>query len=411
MIRLLRFLRGYVIFTVTGSYPERLVNICIFNGVNVWGIKSKEGVVYCCAMAANYKAIRRLSHKTSAKIRIKRKCGLPFILKRNSKRKGLLIGFCLMLAILKVLSMFVWVIDFKGFESFSTSYAKEIMSQVGISEGVYSGFDNIKNMQTKAMMMLENVSWLSINVDGSYAEINMSESVPKGEVSDNQKPANIKAECDAQILRVDAYGGVPSVRSGDAVVKGNLLISGIAENENGGIALMRADGVVWASTKYSETISIQKAQTKIEYGEPETRYACRLFNILIPLTYKCNSQGRNIYLADEQRASFNGNNASLSLITENIYPYRANQYNIDETTAEEQFKTKVMLNELFKYNDKKIVSRNIEKSADSNKISYEIFYECEEDIGYSDEIITEDNFRIDNDSLESTDTDSDTPQQ
>ena len=71
MVKLLRFLRGYIVFMVSGSYPEKFVNILTYNGVNVWGVRSKDGIVYCTTLAANYRHIRRLSRRTRNKIRIK----------------------------------------------------------------------------------------------------------------------------------------------------------------------------------------------------------------------------------------------------------------------------------------------------------------------------------------------------
>ena len=102
LLKLIRFLRGYADINVTGSMPERFVNVLIYNGVNVWNVQSKEGVVCFTTLASNYKHIRKLSHRSSCKIRVKSKYGLPFFIHRNSKRMGLPIGFVCVLIIFKV---------------------------------------------------------------------------------------------------------------------------------------------------------------------------------------------------------------------------------------------------------------------------------------------------------------------
>lgn len=409
MVRLLRLLRGYVVFAVTGSCPERFINTCIYNGVNVWGVRSKEGVVYCSALAANYKTIKSLSRHRSVTVRLKRKRGLPFILNRNKKRVGLLIGAACFMAILKVLSLFVWNIDITGGETISTFQARETMRDVGIYEGMYGKVDSVKNIQTWAMIEFGNVSWLTVNLDGSYGEVNITESVAKGEIANNTKPSNIKADCDAQIIRVDVYSGAPAVVSGDAVVKGNLLISGVVSNEQGGLEMVRSDGVVWARTAREESFNFPAQYSFADYSdEPLSRYSCKIFNIVFPLTGKCIDKDQTcFYIINENRAQFNGNTASLSLINESIYPYEITSAKLSESEADSRFSAEKLLCELFNYSDRDIISADVEKAFDGENYSYTVAYECEENIGEESEIIIDDSFVIDNESLENVQTDTD----
>ena len=137
MVKLIRLFRGYVIFSIMGSYPERFVNTMICSGVNVWGVRSRNGVVYCCARASDYRFIKKLRHRTGSKIRVQRKRGLPFLLNRNKERVGLLLGVFCFIAVFKILSMFVWNVDLYGFENMSYNHAKDVMESVGVYEGAY----------------------------------------------------------------------------------------------------------------------------------------------------------------------------------------------------------------------------------------------------------------------------------
>lgn len=397
MVKLLRILRGYVVFMISGSRPEKFVNILTYNGVNVWGVKSKDGVVYCTTLAVNYKHIRRLSRRTRNKVCIKSKHGIPFFINRNKDRVGLPIGFACSLIIFKLLSMFLWNIDIYGFNNISYNKAKSVMESVGIYEGAYGRFDSLKNIQTKAMIEFENVSWITVNVDGSKGEVNISEVTEKGEIKDDI-PYNIKADTDAQIIRVDAYSGSAVVKSGDAVAKGNLLISGFVETELGGTHLSTADGIVWAKTEHTESFSVPKTYTFAAYNPNcKNRNSCRLFNIVIPLKFdNYNTTDNYFSFISERKASFQNETASLSLINENIYFYDTDNVTLDKNSAENIFKTNMLLNELFNYGDKKIISRTVESSVDDKNFNYNVVYNCEEDIGEKSEIILEDNFVISN---------------
>lgn len=395
MVRLLRFIRGYIVFRITGSCPEKFVNILTYNGVNVWGVKSKDGVVYCTTIASNYKYIRKLSRRTSNKIRIESKYGIPFFINRNMNRIGLPIGMICFLLIFKLLSMYLWNIDIYGFNDMSYINAKSVMNDVGVYEGARNRFTSLKNIQTDAMIRFGNVSWITVNVDGSKGEVNISEVTEKGDIHDDT-PYNIKANTDAQIIRVDAYSGSAVVKSGDAVAKGNLLISGFVETELGGTHLSTADGIVWAKTERTEKFSITKNCTAVQYNpENISRLSCRLFNIVIPLKPKYYlSNEKCLSFINECRANFQNETASFSLINENIYFYNENKTIINKQSAEKIFQTEMLLSELFNYNDKKIISRNIKYSADDENYYYDINYTCEEDIGEKSEIILNDDFSI-----------------
>ncbi len=396
MVRLLRLLRGYVLFSISGSYPEKLVNKLILNGINIWGVKSKEGVVYCSSLAVYYKLIIKIAKRNNVKVKIIKKRGVPFFLNKNKKRIGLPIGFICFLLIFKILSLFIWNIDLYGYESISCNQAKKVMKDIGFYEGAYANFDSLNNLQTRAMIEFGNVSWITVNVDGSRGEVNISEVTPKGEIKE-QTPYNIKAAVDGQIIRVDAYSGVAAVKSGDAVAKGNLLISGFVETELSGTHLDTADGIVWARTERTESFSIPKSCQYTAYNpESQIRRSCRLFNAVIPLQagfFK--AEENKLSFISEKKLSFREETASISLINENVYFYNTNNIFIDKTSAEKIFNAKMMLGELFNYSDKKIISRTVGNSADENNYNYSVRYVCEEDIAEKSEILLDESFTFD----------------
>ena len=40
MIKLLKWLQGYVIFEATGGFVERFLNLCKINCINLWSVKN-----------------------------------------------------------------------------------------------------------------------------------------------------------------------------------------------------------------------------------------------------------------------------------------------------------------------------------------------------------------------------------
>jgi len=74
------------------------------------------------------------------------------------------------------------------------------------------------------------------------------------------------------------------VKEGDAVVKGDLLVSGIVEYSNGAIVMKQAKGEVIAQTYnvYSAEIPFLQ-ENLVETGRIKTRNVLNIFNISIPL--------------------------------------------------------------------------------------------------------------------------------
>ena len=399
MIYLLRFFTGFVCFSISGSRPGAFVNLLIKSGINVWGVRSRSGEILCCAAVRDYPEILRIGREHSRKIRSVKKWGLPFIIEKNRHRSGLLVGAVCFLLVFKLLSMFIWTVDICDLQYISRTAAADVLRRVGMYEGVRGEFDSLKRMQTSAMIEFGSLSWITINADGSYGEVNATEKVPID--TNDTAPRNMTAATDGQIIRTDAYKGTSVLNAGDGAAKGDLLISGIVETESGGLRLERADGIVLAKTQYDEFFAApKKYQLAVCDIEPATRrravpaddthlhqsrtqalrrYSCRLFGIVIPLS-AASADEHSLVFYHEKRAAFADQSISASLITEELYPYSIIEGKADADTAEERLKRSMLLWELFSYNDREITDRHIVRSESKDAYFYDVNYKCIENI-------------------------------
>lgn len=391
MIYLLRFFTGYVVFRISGSRTGGFINMLTRRCINIWGIKAHGGDLYCCAVMRDYPEIQRLSKGTSQRVHIVKKRGLPFILHKNKRRSGLLVGVVLFAVIFRALSLFVWTIDICRFDTLSQSAAKEIFERIGVYEGVRSDFESLKRLQTKAMLEFGDLSWLTINIDGSRGEINATEKI-QPETNDTA-PRNMTASKDGQIIRIDAFGGVPAVSPGDGVVKGDMLISGVVETELGGRHLEHADGIALAKTHGTEQLELPKERyVMTTESEPVVRYSAKLFDLYFPLTV-CETPKEYITFKNETRAQLFGECASASLIKEDIYAYKAVITDTDRQKAEELFKTRLLLKELFCHNEKEIIKRSVTVTELENGFHCTAEYTFEENIAVPSRLTRADLFR------------------
>ena len=390
-MKIIRFLKGCITIEISGSMPERFVNVLIHNGVNVWGVKSIGGNVYCRTSAANFKYIKMLVKNKSVRVHIKEKFGLPFIINKHKNRKGLLVGAVLFVAVFKLLSCFVWNIDYYGFDNMSAEQVKDVMQSVGVYEGAYNKLGSLSEIRNKALIAFGNASWITVNVDGTSGEVNITETIKADTKGDTAY--NIVADCDAQIIRVDAQRGMAVVKSGDAVAKGNLLISGIIETPLGSTVLDTAQGAVIAKTVRKQEIVVPKQYV---YKSIDTsgiqRKSVKVFGQLIPLSFRNVGVNRQ-YLSfiDEQRFTFHKNKAALSVLNEDIYYYSDKKIILTENTVKDYINTELLLREVFEYGDKKIIGSNVNITAENDHYYCTAKYDCEEDISVKKEILFDTN--------------------
>jgi len=94
------FLRGYVILIVTGFNIERFLYICTKRNIDVWDIDKQENLQISMSISDFFK-IRSVVRKTKVKVHIKKKMGLPIILKKYKKRYFMFSG-CILVKTLEI---------------------------------------------------------------------------------------------------------------------------------------------------------------------------------------------------------------------------------------------------------------------------------------------------------------------
>ena len=109
------FVKGYVIIEITGLYIERFLYICAKRGIELFNIGKKEdNKLLVCINISDFKKIKEIKRKTKTNLRIIKKCGLPFYIKKIKKRYALLIGMSIFIFLMFFSSLFIWSIEIRG---------------------------------------------------------------------------------------------------------------------------------------------------------------------------------------------------------------------------------------------------------------------------------------------------------
>lgn len=306
LVTVIRFIKGYVVFKAEKGFLERFVNLCTKNGIHLWNVTVENNILTACVSINSFKKLRPLVRKSGVRVKIVRKSGLIFQYRRYNKRIGLAIGIVVFAMFHLIMSQFVWCIDVSGNNLISKEEIIEQAINQGLKQGTFKrGFNEVKAAREIAASYDGKVTWLSINIKGSMAIIELRESNKIiGEIED-KSPCNIVADFNGIILSVDNYRGDAAVTVGNGVKEGDMLISGVIINEDFSTTYYKAKGKITAlhSKSVSKTKRKNLAQTRPVISD--IYYSLGIFGLNIPFG-KYTGTENNIKLTDKRYILING---------------------------------------------------------------------------------------------------------
>lgn len=293
IIKLLRLLLGYVEFQATGGFPERFLNLCNINGITLWNVLNDGVKVKACTSIKAYRNIRKPAHKSGMKVKITRKRGLPFFVKYNKARVGVLIGAFVSVVLLFLSSCVLWDVEVTGNTKIKNEELLESLSGYDVRVGSVKSEIDTKSVESQLLKEYPELSWASINIFGMKAVLEVKENKDMPEIIDDNIPMNIVAKKDGRIILVNGYSGTNVVKEKDVVLSGDLLISGIKINQDGSERAVRAKGKVFAETTTNLSAEISRLQEVKVISETNIRHKIYVLGVEIPLWVK--RKGEKLY--------------------------------------------------------------------------------------------------------------------
>lgn len=379
MQRIIRWLRGYVVFTILGRFPERFINLCMRQGRFLFSIKPGKDKFSASMLISDYREIRPVARASAVRLRIREKHGLPIMLRRYRSRLGLLVGMLVFIIIAQVMQCFVWTVDIHGLETLSESSVAKTLIDEGLYEGVFKGSVDIHSVERRMMEEIDGIGWMSINIIGTKAEVEIKEKDQKPVIPDFSVPCNIKAIKDGLILRINTRKGKAVIGSGSAVIEGQLLVSAAVENSLDEVEFVRADAEVIAQTLSEESFN---AVMSGEYKMPlkkVTRHKLIFLWLKIPVTFSAVS-GESSSRIETRKIFFNDNFIELGIVTEHCVPYSLTCYELTPRMAERRLYTEDLMHRLFEMSSCLEISAERSLTASGDEMCLDVSYTCEENI-------------------------------
>ena len=277
LLRLVNALRGSVRLEVEGAFPERFLNLCAQRGILFWNVEWMETTrLRLTVTRRGSRQAAALGERTLCTVTPAGRKGMPYFLARFRKRYAFWVGMGLSMAAVCVLSSFVLTIEVKGNTTVPTAQILTELRRQGLGIGTFGPGLDERTVGNKVLLQLPQLSWLSINLYGTRAEVLVREAVEAPELVDAQEYGDVVARASGIVTRVEALTGEAVVKVGDTVLEGDTLISGTVHLEGPaysdtpeiGQIQVRASGRVYARTWRTMAAQLPlEAQVKRYTGE------------------------------------------------------------------------------------------------------------------------------------------------
>ena len=226
--RLVRYIRGYLMIHVTGSFAERFLNGCSHHKIRLWNLKPVPGGYEMNITISGFRKLKPIIRKTGIKVVIIKRSGLPFLLFRYRKRRLFLSGIFLCILLVLLLSRHVWSIEFVGNQTYTDDTLLKFLSAIDVSSGMPKSRVDCAKIAADIRKEYQDIVWVSASVEGTKLKIRLKENEDyyKEETKTEDPPTDIVADLDGTITQIVPREGVVLAEEGMEVRKGDILVSG-----------------------------------------------------------------------------------------------------------------------------------------------------------------------------------------
>lgn len=353
MFNLLQYLSGYVTISISGDGCEQILNLCAKYGIRYRRLHYKNGAIIGDIKVKDFRKLRSVRPKRSAKIHIIKKRGLPFKTVKYKNRLGFIVGFAIFIILIEFLSGFIWNIKIVGTDKVNDKEIINLCQRYNIKIGTrIKKIDTLKFAQ-QLLIDHKKLAWASLNIEGTLLTVNITESK---NTNDDIVPSNLIAKSDGEIKKIDVTSGTVNVKIGDTVRKGDILVSGIIENLSS-TTFVNSKGTVTAFSNMDIMVTDNYNQKIfIKTNKIKRRTVFEVFTLRIPL-----------YLAEKKGSSVDTyNSKNIKLFGEKLPIIKHQKISQITKEVDKKYTTEELLKILNNKLDKEIENLNL-KIIDKNE--------------------------------------------
>ncbi len=264
-------------FEITSADIPNLLQKIGLSGIELLDINYISEITFTCVVKKiDFAKLQTILEKGGNTYKIKRKLGVLWQFWGLKERPVLVSGILLTIFLALFLPTRVYFVQVAGNEFVSTRYVLEMAQECGIGFGANRRQVRSEKVKNALLEKIPELKWVGVNTNGCTATISVKEKSIETVKKVEKKIGNIVAVADGVVGECTVLRGTPMCAVGDAVTKGQVLISGYADQGNI-IKISGAEGEVYAQTMRSFAVITNGFRQK----RTEQKEAKRLFSVII----------------------------------------------------------------------------------------------------------------------------------
>lgn len=390
ILRAIRKVPSCVDFRAEGVFCEKLLTEAMKNGLGISFPRKSGYTMRGTVQAAEYRSLCKIARRLGLKMRIEKKHGIYFTLKRHRDKIGFAAGAIFAAAVVLFLNLFVWEINISGNKAVSSEEIMATLANSGLKTGTLRTAHDARKIEWNIMNDNKEIAWATVNIQGCCVNVVVSETRREAKMKyDDDKPVNIIAAKYGVIRKMDVFDGQGVVKVGDAVMKGDLLVSATFEDRHGKLTLKHSRARVMAETDYEITVEFPLEQViETTGGVKKSVKGIEIMGLSIPLG---SSRGYEELPAEkeEKELYFLWIRLPIKEISTKYYAVKRNTITYTAEQAKGGAFQLLEQKEAEEMSNMEIISRKTEEKIANGKYIIRASYDCIMDIAEEQDILSD----------------------
>lgn len=242
MLKLFYFFRGYLWIRVSGGGASRFINLCGIRHIMLWDIRQEDDSYTMCISLKSFFEIKDIVRKTSTRVVVLKRIGLPFYLS-GVKKRWFFPAFLMIVALLFLLSqLLLWNIHIEGNQEIPQEDIQVFLEEHEIKKGILLKKVDTELLEKEMRKTFPSITWISVYLEGNSLTLHIKENdkpIPEESAEEEKlhkegfleekKGMDICANKAGRVVSIVTRTGTPLVQAGDEVQVGDVLIRGNVE--------------------------------------------------------------------------------------------------------------------------------------------------------------------------------------
>lgn len=381
---------GYAKIQIEGYFVERFINLCMNRNIEVWDItRLYDGIITLKIKNHDLSKIDEIANITKSNVTVLEQNGLPYMAKKYQKRK-IFIFVCIIAAFsIYLCSLRIWKIDIIGEFKIPIEEVNELLKDENVYVGMRKKDLDFDKVKSDIYLKRDDILWIGFTVKGTKATVEILERTRKPNDILGDIPCNIVADKDGIIEKISVREGTRMVQKGDAVFKGDLLVSGIVTSEHSETKYVHSNADIVLKTWYIGKKSVPFEKTLVsKTGNVEKRYKVKIGNYTINLINNGTKFEKYDTITHVKK---------LTLFGKFELPIEAQIMTFEEFDVDDVRYTKEQALDIAKAEAKTLADQNVPNGAEVIDTEYKVFYtdnevqvrvtnECIEKVGIKEKL-------------------------